>query len=293
MSTMRKLATITAAVVSVLGVVALSGCGGGGGDAGEVPTAPVEIMLVDAPASEIAELHVGIQRVQLMRRAAPQQTVLGADDLPDDIDLIAAGRDPVVLGVVDVPVGHYTSANLEFDREQPTSRVQTEDGTVHPLTVVAPAAPATELLETFHVVENEPMTLLFDVSAAASVRQAEGEGGWVFRPRVYARYIERGVQFGGLRGTVREKDGAPLVTPPSQVLGVFLEDADRRQTMAFAEVCCEDGSFAMPKLVPDRYRLIVQYATTDWNPVGEPLAPARIMDVVSNVVNRPVIEIDL
>lgn len=265
---MDRFATFAVAVIGAVGLCILSGCGGGS-TASPTPAASVQIMLVDAPANRVQEVHVRLNAVEIARRADPVITLLAARDLPEDIDLISAGVNPIVLGTVDIRAGSYTYVRLGIDRDSPVNRVRTDDGTVHPLRVIGDPERNTTLFLPIRVVGGTEMTLLFDFAAAASVR--ETPDGWVLEPQVFTRYIERGVQFGTLRGVVREVDGEPLTVPPGQVLGVFLRTQEEAQTISLSEVCCTTGEFVVPQLVPGRYRLKVQRATPDWRPLGEPL----------------------
>jgi len=276
--------------VTVATFLLLGGCGGSSGP-DPTPTASVQIVLVDAPANQIEELHVRLSSVQVARRSSETMTLLEARDLPADTDLIAAGNTPVVLGTVDVPVGTYTYARLGIDGDSPVNRVRLADGTEHPIVeVMDQPALGAQINGSFIVVAGANMTLLFDFAAAASVR--EGPGGWRLEPQVFSQYIERGVQFGGLQGVVREKDGAPLMKPADQVLGVFLRDQGTQEVISLAEVCCLTGEYAMPKLVPARYRLSVQYATRDWTPVGDPLLEDVVIRVTAGGTSTANVEID-
>ncbi len=279
------LVAVTAAACLLLG-----GCGGDSAP-DPTPTASVQIMLVDAPANQISELHVRLNGVQVARRSNETMTLLEARDLPADTDVIAAGNTPVLLGTVDVPEGTYTFARLAIDGASPVNRVRLTDGTEHPIVeVVHQQQLGAQLNGSFQVVAGTNMTLLFDFAAAASVR--ETANGWVLSPQIFSQYIERGVQFGGLRGVVRERDGAPLIKPADQVLGVFLRDQGTQEVVSLAEVCCLTGEYAMPQLVPGHYRLSVQYATRDWAPVGAPLLDEVVVRITAGSTSTASVEID-
>lgn len=271
---------VSIAAVGMLAILMLCGCGGGDNGPDPTPTARVQIMLVDAPASRIEELHVKLDSVQVARRSMGTITLLRADQLPAETDLIAAGRNPVLLGTVDIPAGTYTFARLGIDGTSPVNRVRLSDGSVHSF-VGFDQRPqlGAHLNGSFRVVAGQDMTLLFDVAAAASVR--ETPAGWVLAPQVFSQYIERGVQFGGLEGVISTSDGSPLEPRDGQVLGVFLRSQGTGEMISVAEVCCETGEYVMPKLVPGVYRLRVQYADTEWLPVGEPLLDGGIVRVAA------------
>lgn len=287
---MRRLVMVLAAALIAVGIGLLHGCDGDA-DPNPVPTGSVQVMLADAPASRISELHVALEEVTLARRSHATVTVLGPEDLPDDVDLIAAGGDPIILGTVDVPVGQYTYARLGIDGDSEVNRVVTEDAQVHPFTLEEEAQEGVQLISSFTVEADRPMTLLLDFAAAASLR--ETADGWVLSPQIFGRYVERGVQFGSISGTVREADGEPLVAPVGQRLGVFVRVRGSQQTTAIVEVCCRSGEFLIPQLIPGEYLLSVQPAGADWEPIGEPLIEDARITVQAGEQDTPEFTIDL
>ncbi|MFO8080667.1 MAG: DUF4382 domain-containing protein [Armatimonadota bacterium] len=256
------------AALSVAGLILMAGCDG---DSPEdpVPTARVQVMLIDAPTCRIEELHLRFDRVELARRSAPVQTILEGRHLPESVDVIAAGENPVVLGTVDLPVGTYTWANLGIDPDAEVNRVVTADGAVHPLQYTAPRAENANLNRPFRVRAGEDMTLLFDFLAAASI--TETPEGCILRPRLVTHYVERGVQFGSVSGIIREVDGEPLRAPADQILGVFLLEEETDAVISLVEVNQDTGEFRIPAILPGRYDLAVQFATSDWERRGEPV----------------------
>ncbi len=287
---MKRLVMVLAAALIAVGISLLSGCDGDS-DPNPVPTGSVQVMLADAPASRIRELHVALEEVTLARKSHATVTVLGPEDLPDDVDVIAAGRNPVILGTVDVPVGRYTYARLGIDADSEINRVVTDDGQVHPVRLEEEAQEGVELISSFTVEADRPMTLLLDFAAAASVR--ETYDGWVLSPQIFGRYVERGVQFGSISGVVREADGEPLAASVGQRLGVFVRVRGSRQTLAIAEVGCRSGEFLIPQLIPGEYLVSVQPATLDWKPVGEPLIDPTPVTVRAGEEDTPEFTIDL
>ncbi len=248
-------------------------------------------MLVDAPAAQIRELHVRLSSVQVARRSSETLTLLEARHLPEDTDVIAAGRTPVLLGTVDVPAGTYTFARLLLDPTSPVNRVRLADGTEQPIVKVEdqPALGA-QLNGSFIVKAGTNMTLLFDFAAAASVH--EGPGGWVLSPQIFSRYIGRGVQFGRLQGIVTEQGAVPGAAPEGQVLGVFLRDQNTREMVSLAEVSGLTGEYTMPNLVPGRYRLSVQYAArSDWALMGAPLVDNVVVRINSDKMSTASVNI--
>ena len=289
MSMRKKTVVCLVSIMGVVGLALLAGCDGGS-DPNPVPTGEVQIMLVDAPADQIDELHLRFDSVEIVHRSAAVVQLLGPEDLPEDIDVISAGEDPVVLGTVDVPVGTYTWANLSIDPDSPVNRIVTEDGTF-PLEYHAPRAESANLITQFRVRQGEQMTLLFDFAAAPSVR--ETPDGWVLTPQVHTRYVNRGIPFADLRGTVREVDGDPLTPPQDLVLGAFLRDQDAGELVQVAEVNPETGAFTMPTLVPGNYRLDLQFADAQWSRVGEPFVTNRLVRLAPNQETRITVDADL
>ena len=284
-----KIALCALAAVGAAWVVLLAGCSG---DVEEspVPTGQVQVMLVDAPSSRIAELHVRFDAVQLSRGSAPVNTLLDRNDLPGQVDVIAAGEAPVILGTVDLPVGTYRWTNLSIDPSSPVNRVVTEDGVSHPLRYTPPRAETANLVGEFEVREGERKTLLFEFAAAASVR--ETPDGWVLNPRIFSRYVDRDPQFGELSGTVRWADGRPPVVHRGEVMGVFVRitDGGAGPLVGLAEIDPDTGAFRLPMVLAGRYDVTVQAATADWEPVGEPLFEQRRVNVRANV--QTTLEID-
>lgn len=279
------------AIISVVALSILAGCGGDHPEENPIPTASIQVMLVDAPADRIEELHLQLKSVQLVNHSGPIVEVLGPNDLPDDVEVIGAAETPIILGTVDVPAGTYTFANLQIEPNSPVNRLRTSDGQVHPINYTPPRDQTANLGGTIVIEAGSEMTLLLDFAAAASVR--ETPNGWVLNPRIFTRYIERGVDFGSLRGVVREIDGEPLVAPPGQILGVFFRDQETGDSIALSEIDGGTGEFQVPTIVPGRYRLKVQFATPDWEPVGQPFVDNIVVRVRPGQDVRTAVDIDL
>lgn len=287
---MKRIGMVLAAIIVLFGVGLMTGCDGDG-DANPVPTAPVRIMLVDAPYDAVQELHVGLESVQLARRSHPRITLLHEAELPDDVDVIATGQNPLILGTVEVPVGEYTFAELQVDADA-ANRVRLADGSEHPLTYEAPTGEGSNLVLPFDVVAGEQKTLLFDFSAAASVR--EENGNWILRPQIFSQYIESDVQFGSMRGVVREVDGQRVEAPEGLILGVEMRTQGGLRPIARTQVSPDDGVFVLPKIAPDNYTIEVKLFTATWEDVvGDPLLGRVFVRVFPNAQATPQIEIDL
>jgi len=285
-----KVGLFVLAIVSVAALGILAGCAGDS-ELNPVPTGSVQVMVVDAPANDIVELHLRLTSVQLGNRSAPVVEVLGPEELPADLDVIAAGETPVILGTAEVNEGPYTYANLVVDPASPVNRVRTSDGTVHPLTMQQEGVGTANLDVPIRVVAGGEMTLLFDFAAAASVR--ETINGWVLTPRIFSRGVGMNPQFGAMAGVVTEVDSEPLTSPDQHVLGVFIRD-DGNWTVALAEVDPATGEYRVPKLLPGRYRVTAQMArATDWKPVGDPLFDQKDVLVTADQDKVVNIEIDL
>jgi hypothetical protein len=285
-----KIAICAVAAVSIIGLVLLAGCDGDSAE-NPVPTARVQVMLIDAPTCRIEELHLRFDRVELARRSAPVQTILEGRDLPESVDVIAAGENPVILGTVDLPVGTYTWANLGIDPEAEVNRVVTGDGAVHPLQYTPPRAESANLNRPFRVRAGEDMTLLFDFLAAASI--TETPEGCILRPRLFTHYVERDVQFGSLNGIIREVDDEPLSAPADQVLGIFLLEQETEAVVSLVEVDLDTGEFQIPAILPGRYDLLVQFATFDWQRVGDPLFERNGFVIASGQERNLELDLDL
>lgn len=256
------------AALTVAGLILLAGCDGDSPQ-DPVPTARVQVMLIDAPANSIEELHLRFDRVELARRSAPVQTILEGRELPESVDVVAAGENPVILGTVDLPVGTYTWANLGIDPDAEVNRVVTGDGAVHPLQYTPPRAESANLNRPFRVRAGEDMTLLFDFVAAASI--TETPAACILEPRIFTHYVERDVQFGSLSGVIREVDGEPLSAPTDQLLGVLLFEHETDALVSLSEVDLNTGEFRIPAILPGRYDVVIQFATCDWQRLGDPV----------------------
>ncbi|MFW5868100.1 MAG: DUF4382 domain-containing protein [Armatimonadota bacterium] len=284
-----KAAMCVLAAVAVVGLMIFAGCSGDSDN--PVPTTPVRVMLVDAPAHQIEELHVHFDSVELVRSSAPVQVILDENQLPDDVDVIAAGETPVILGTPNVPVGTYTWSNLGINGDSPVNRVVTQGGVSEPVQYVRPTASTANLARRYQLQAGADVTLLFNFAAAASLR--ETSEGWVLRPQVFSRFVEGEPTFGELSGVVSEVGGGAPAIPPGGRLGVFLRTESRNELVDIAEVDPATGAFRMPSVLTGSYRVIVQLADLAWGPIGEPLFEDRDVRVGADQVTNLDIEVDL
>lgn len=269
-----RLSTVPVVSAVVLSLALLfSGCGGGGdspaGDGDGAVTA--RIVLTDAPRSDIQEVHVHIVRIEAVSDAGTVLLV-GDEDIPDDIELMALAADPMLLGERNLPPGSYTQLRMIVNDAPGTNYIIDGDGVRHDLTV--PSGPQTGiklLTSRFTATEGSTITILLDFDAAASVHQAGRSGQWIMRPTVFANIIQ-GVQIslGTIRGTVLNAAGEPLPVPEERMLGVFVETEEG--VVAVGEVSPEDGTFEIATVVAGDYDLTVRYADAgDWENPDEPL----------------------
>jgi len=263
-------------LLSVSALVAaglLDGCGGGTGDSA-IPTGTVRLVLTDVPASNLAEMHVRISRVEISNRAEPTRVLLEDQDIPDDIDLLAIGDTPMLLGTFDLREGRYSEIRVLLSDRPGANWVRETNGTVHALTPpLRDPEGGTRLVEAFYLQAGATMTLLMDFNAAASVYPRMPGEPWVVRPVIFAQGLAGGdPTLGGIAGVVTERDGDPLEAPAGRILGVFVQNAAYK-LVAVAEVCCDDGSFSIPKAVPGNHYLTVRFTTStfDLEQTGDPL----------------------
>lgn len=265
------------AVVAVISLGLMAGCDGDG-DPSPVPTASVQVMLVDAPADQIDQLHLEFESVEIARRSAPVTRLMGPDDLPDDVDVLSGGDDPILLGTVNIPEGSYTWANLAVMAGSPVNRV-VANGTVQPLQYEPPRGQSSNLDSPIQVVGGTEMALLFDFEAAASVSEQSGE--WVLNPQIYSSYIERDAELSSLRGTITEPDGEMLTGPGDQVVGLFLTEDPTRRTRGVAEVNPQTGAYDFGTVVPGRYLIEAYVVGPNWSKDGGMLRPGVKVSVTA------------
>jgi len=282
-----KFAICAIVAITAIGLVIFAGCSGDPSET-SVPTAPVRVVLVDAPANAVEELHLRFDKVELVRASAPVHVVLDRNDLPADVDVIATADTPMTLGTADVPVGTYTWSNLSIDPNSPANRVVTTGGQVHALQYVPLPAPTAHLARRYVLQAGQEVTLLFNFAAAASV--SDDSGAWIVRPQVFSRFVEGPLEFGSLSGVVSEVDGDALRSNAGPKLGVFLRD-DRRALVDIAEIDRETGEFRMPSLLTGQYQVTVQAASAQWEPAGEPLLEMGGVSVTTD--NETVLNLDI
>ena len=285
MSNLRSsLVVLLAPSVVAIGLV-IGGCGGGDDDLSGTGTA--RVVLTDAPMSDVDEVHVKITRIELMGEAGAQ-VLLNDHDIPDDVEMIALGANPLLLGQRAIPAGEYTQVRMLIDDTPGANYVVDSEGERHDLTIPSGAQSGVKLVTgAFEVVDGQIITILLDFNAAASVHQAGQSGQWIMRPTVFANVVTGAdLDLGTIRGTVLDEAGAPIVAPDGQVLGVFVETPFG--TVGVAEVDPVDGSFELPAVIAGPYNLRVRYADRlTWQPIGDPL------DLVVNSTIEQLIAITL
>ncbi len=281
----------------------LGGCGGGSGEA-VMPTGTVRLVLTDVPAAGLAEMHVRITRIEISNRAEATRVLLEDEDLPDDIDLLAIGNTPMLLGTFDLREGRYSEVRVLLSDRPGANWVRETNGTVHTLTPpLRDPEGGTRLVEPFYLQPGSTMTLLLDFNAAASVYPRRPGEPWAVRPMIFAQGLPGDTPaLGRIAGVVIERDGDPLEAPLGRILGVFIENGARK-LVAVAEVCCDDGSFLVPRAVPGNHYLTVRFTTPtfDLEQTGDPLTiytPGRgptefTMRVPAGGVTTPNVIIDL
>jgi hypothetical protein len=174
----------------------------------------------------------------------------------------------VTLGTGEVNAGPYTYASLVIDEDSPVNRVVTSDGTVHPLHYERSGEDTPDIIFPIRLEPGTETTLLFDFSAAASVR--ETPSGWVLRPQVFVQEVDTPIDFASLEGVVNEVDGESLEPGNNMALGLFIRETGGRK-VALTEINTETGAYNFPKLVPGRYRITILRVGTDWQPIGATL----------------------
>lgn len=285
-------------LIAALGGWLMGGCGGDS-EVGSPPTATVKVMLVDAPAADLEEVHVALESIELIRRADVPQMLLTRLQLPADIDLLALD-DPLVLGTVEVLVARYTAIRVLINGASSANRVVTADGRSHPLRLVDDHPESqVGLVLPFRLTAGTEGTLLLDFCAGASVYRFGVTNEWRLRPVIFAQYVEGTPQFGSISGTVVEANGDSLAMPVGTVLGAFLRSNDHGQPVAVAEVCPDTGQFSFGRTLPGRYVLTIQRANRDWTLSGEPLplvglgGTSHLLRLPVDQTLRPVYTIDL
>ncbi len=298
MAQMTQRSALALLAVACVAVILLYGCDG----SGDVtpPSGTLQVMMIDAPASQLSELHVRMTRVTLTNRSLATVTVLEDRDIPDDIDLLALANDPLSLGSAELLAGSYTHLTVEFSDEPGAHWLVTSDGQRRDVQLAdGNRQLQVLLLPDFNLQAGSVATLLLDFSGAASVHQ-RSDGTWVLQPVVSGTVLPANPQFGTLRGTVSELGGAPLQVPPGLRAAVFLEmPAGPREVQSIAELE-SDGSFSFPRVPVRQYALVVRFAEADWSPVGDPLLqefgavdvarrPVQVNANSSTVVNTTVV----
>jgi len=281
----------------------LGGCGGGSGE-GVIPTGTVRLVLTDVPAADLAEMHVRISRIEISNRAEATRVLLEDEDIPDDIDLLAIGDTPMLLGSLDLREGRYSEVRVLLSDRAGANWVRETNGTVHTLTPpLRDPEGGTRLVDAFHLQAGTTVTLLMDFNAAASVYPRLPGEPWAVRPMIFAQGLPGAdPPLGGIAGVVTERDGDPLEAPAGRILAVFVQNAAYK-LVSVAEVSLTDGSFAVPQIVPGNQILTVRYTTPDWdeNLTSDPLpifspnqAPTEFTSRVgANQTTTPNLIIDL
>jgi len=262
------------ALVGVIMSAALLGGCGGSGDETKVPTATARIVLVDAPARQIRELHVRISAIELVNRANAAVKLLGTDDLPPDIELVGLRNSPLELGRVEVPEGFYTEARVLLSVEPNAHRLRTQDGRVHSVALTSDDPEGeVRVVRRFRVTAGEDFTLLLDFAAAASVFQPAPGGPWLIRPTVFVHALDDPMpRLGSAQGSVLDRAGEPIRPEPGTAVGVYIWRGNLEGTLvSVSEVSGDDGGFSLPALVPGDYTLTVRRSNRRWEPVGDPL----------------------
>jgi len=268
-SNLRSPAVVLLALAVVSVGLVLGGCGGGDDDVSGTGTA--RVVLTDAPMSNVDEVHVKITRIEVVGQAGAQ-VLLNDRDIPDDVELIALGANPLLLGQRELPAVQYTQIRMILDNTPGANYIIDSEGERHDLTIPSGAQSGVKLVTgAFEVVDGQIITILLDFNAAASVHQAGQSGQWIMRPTVFANVVRGAdLDLGTIRGTVLDEAGAPIVAPDGRVLGVFIETPFG--TVGVAEVDPVDGSFELPAVIAGPYNLRVRYADPlTWQPIGDPL----------------------
>ena len=270
---MKARAMIMGAVLSALLAAGLLlsvvGCGGGGGSSSS-GSGTVRVMLTDAPAADISEVHVHITSVQAVASGGPV-TLVNDAALPDDIELVALARDPLLLGQPLIPSGDYTQVRLIVSSVAGENWIRTAAGDRYDLKVPSGSQTGAKLVTgEFSVPAGGTVVLLLDLDAAASVHQAGASGQWIMRPTIFASVVDTIPGMGALNGTVLDSAGAPPVPPAGSVLGVYVQGPFG--PVGVAEVSPVDGAFSIPGLPAGSYDLQLFYAGLDWVPTGPALS---------------------
>lgn len=266
----RTYVVVTALVIVAGGLGALLGGCGGDGSAGQTGT--LQLLLTDAPAADIAEVHVHIVSVQVVGGGAGVVEVIGDGDIPDDIELVSLAQDAYLLGAGIIPAGEYQQMRLILSQVPGENWLRTATDEVHELTVPSGGQTGIKLVTgPFTVAPDLPTILLLDFDAAASVHRAGASGNWIMRPVIHASVVaDVEPLLGSLVGTVTDNDGNPLVAAEGELVGVFLLD-DEGEVVAVVEVSPDDGTFEIPSILAGDYTLRVFYASIEWDPIGDAL----------------------
>jgi hypothetical protein len=258
-----------ALIVVTAGLGALLGGCGGGDSAGETGT--LQLLLTDAPAAEIAEVHVRIVSLQVVSEDNGPVEVLGDADIDDDIELIALAQDTYDLGGVIIAAGQYNQIRMIVSQVPGDNWLRTTAGETHDLTVPSGGQTGIKLVTgPVAVVADQPTILLLDFDAAASVHQAGASGQWIMRPVIRASQLASVTPaLGSVIGAVLDGDGNPLGA--AEVVVVVLLNGEG-EIVAVEQVSADDGSFEIPSVLVGDYTLQVFYADVDLQPTGDALS---------------------
>jgi len=241
----------------------LSGCDGLGDNDGRI-----RLLLTDAPAPEIAEVHVRITEVAAQAAGGQSVVLARGAGIPVDINLPALARRPLVLGQPKVPPGNYNAIRVTLSTVRGANWIRLAGGGTADLTLVNEVADARLATGAISVSRGKTTTVLLDFNGEASVHRIGGT--WTLRPVVYASATEDPDPVpGSVVGRVRDSRGRPITPPANTILGVFLTGP--LGPAAVGQVSSRDGAFAIPAALAGPYTLRVYYADLDWTPVGRPL----------------------
>lgn len=171
---------IQRAVISGLAAVALSGCGGDDESWGTI-----SLGVTDAPVDAAARVVVEFTGVELRHQDGGTETFVF--DAPRQIDLLAlqGGGVELLLDDEQVPAGQYEWIRLSVnaDRDESTSFIEYDDGTVFPLFIPSGDQAGLRLVSGFAVPAGGSADFTIDFDLRRSVRRPPGLGpNHILRP---------------------------------------------------------------------------------------------------------------
>lgn len=186
----------------------LAACSGGGGSDGGARTAiggagsgTLNVQLVDAPVTDVAEIWVRITKLSL-QPSNDGQTLDFPLNPPLDVDLLSLTPDnaAMLLDGVSVPAGQYDWLSMDvdatFNGDATDSYVKTQAGGVEELRVPSGRL---KLVSGLTVTADQATSFMIDWNARKGLVHPPGQPGYMLRPAF--RVVDM-TAYGTLSGTV-------------------------------------------------------------------------------------------